>query len=400
LNSFSGSPSRHNLRPCIHPNRRYNESPSLQPRKRRLSRLKCASESVPTPQPSLLPRCAPRFQSKVWLFCEKFYDETGERKAKCRLCNAVINARVICAFHVLCYSGGSTRGILHHLRTVHADVTRGVIQPVVKKPLALVGGIDVNDDEAWVQEIDDEADSNSNAAESVTAQLPEYQDKQGQQGSCSNKDKEQGLDYATLTSEETPSYAGEVFLQEDGSYVTEEGDEFVDVVYVQEGELDEELSKHSAQTFIPRQIKKCSSTAQAAEKREVCTQESSPSVPDRMLKASDKQMIARNGVSGTETHFEMPDYTLVDYRGQGWGRHVYDREGALGTGSAGNRLMPKTKWRGIRQHDPPLDIDDHFGNVVSLSLKTLPVEQRPRARAAILQCIAEFRESAVEEGHS
>ncbi|KHN74024.1 hypothetical protein Tcan_18648 [Toxocara canis] len=336
-----GSPSRHNLRPCIHPNRRYNESPSLQPRKRRLSRLK-----------------------------------------------------VICAFHVLCYSGGSTRGILHHLRTVHADVTRGVIQPVVKKPLALVGGIDVNDDEAWVQEIDDEADSNSNAAESVTAQLPEYQDKQGQQGSCSNKDKEQGLDYATLTSEEMPSYAGEVFLQEDGSYVTEEGDEFVDVVYVQEGELDEELSKHSAQTFIP------SSTAQAAEKREVCTQESSPSVPDRMLKASDKQMIARNGVSGTETHFEMPDYTLVDYRGQGWGRHVYDREGALGTGSAGNRLMPKTKWRGIRQHDPPLDIDDHFGNVVSLSLKTLPVEQRPRARAAILQCIAEFRESAVEEGHS
>lgn len=34
--------------------------------------------------------------------------------------------------------------------------------------------------------------------------------------------------------------------------MTEEGDEFVDVVYVQEGELDEELNKQPMQNFVPR----------------------------------------------------------------------------------------------------------------------------------------------------
>lgn len=57
-----------------------------------------------------------------------------------------------------------------------------------------------------------------------------------------------------------------------------------------------------------------------------------------------------------------------------------------------SRFESRAKWR---RRKVELDIDGHFGNVVALSLKALPVEERPRARAAILQCIAEFRECAV-----
>lgn len=74
---------------------------------------------------------------------------------------------------VLCYVGGSTRGILHHLRSIHSDVIDGIIQPVIKKRLTPVGGIDINDDEAWVQEFDDE--DTGNITDSYAGQASEYQ---------------------------------------------------------------------------------------------------------------------------------------------------------------------------------------------------------------------------------
>lgn len=57
---------------------------------------------------------------------------------------------------------GSTRAMLRHLRKMHREIIDGIIKPVTKKVHTIAGkprvseGFDINDDAAWVEEVEDE----------------------------------------------------------------------------------------------------------------------------------------------------------------------------------------------------------------------------------------------------
>ncbi|VIO90329.1 BED zinc finger family protein [Brugia malayi] len=253
-------------------------------------------------------------KSKVWLFCEKF-DEDGESKAKCRICGMVMVRKL-----------GSTRAMLRHLRKMHDNLIEGIIRPVTKRITAIAGkprgddGFDIDDDSAWVEEVDEE-------------DFDDYDDEGG------------------------PSYAGEVFIREDGSYA--DGDEFVDVVYVQDGTSFEEIISKSndGSAFVNNELPAMENRNEEA------------AVPSRLKRSiSDSELArpsSRNGNNDLE-HYE--DTNLETDR------------------SIGNlNLLSGGEKR--RQ-----DIDDeHFSRTITSSILTFPPEQRELVRCAVMQCIEELR---------
>ncbi|CAG9531363.1 unnamed protein product [Cercopithifilaria johnstoni] len=276
-------------------------------------------------------------KSKVWLFCEKF-DEDGESKAKCRICGMVMVRKL-----------GSTRAMLRHLRKMHDNLIEGIIRPVTKRVTAIAGkprgddGFDIDDDSAWVEEVDEEDFDDYDEQQYAVAQH------------CVDKGKV--ITYNSYAGEGGPSYAGEVFIREDGSYA--DGDEFVDVVYVQEGNsFDEIISKsNDGSSFVNNELPSMENRGEEAP------------IPSRLKRSiSDSELaqpFSRNGNNDIE-HYE--DTNLETDRAMG-------------------NLNLLTGAEKRRQ-----DIDDeHFSRIIASSILTFPPEQRELVRCAVMQCIEEMR---------
>uniref|UniRef100_A0A1I7W5H9 BED-type domain-containing protein n=1 Tax=Loa loa TaxID=7209 RepID=A0A1I7W5H9_LOALO len=261
-------------------------------------------------------------KSKVWLFCEKF-DEDGESKAKCRICGMVMVRKL-----------GSTRAMLRHLRKMHDNLIEGIIRPVTKRITAIAGkprgddGFDIDDDSAWVEEVDEEDFDDYDEQQYAVAQH------------CVDKGKV--IAYSSYADEGGPSYADEVFIREDGSYA--DGDEFVDVVYVQEGNSFEEIISKSndGNSFVNNELPSMESRSEEA------------AVPSRLKRSiSDSELAqpsSRNGNNDLE-HYE--DTNLEAERSMG----------------NLNLLTGAEK----KQHD--ID-DEQFSRTIVSSILTFPPEQR------------------------
>ncbi|MCP9258613.1 hypothetical protein DINM_001353 [Dirofilaria immitis] len=279
-------------------------------------------------------------KSKVWLFCEKF-DEDGESKAKCRICGMVMVRKL-----------GSTRAMLRHLRKMHDNLIEGIIRPVTKRVTAIAGkprgddGFDIDDDSAWVEEVDEE-------------DFDDYDEQQYAVAHCVDKGKV--ITYNNYADEGGPSYTGEVFIREDGSYA--DGDEYVDVVYVQDGNSFEEIISKSndGSSFVNNELPSMENRSEET----VVTSRLKRSISDSEL----AQPSSRNGSNDLE-HYD--DTNLI------------------------NGKFKFTDWRGKRQQD--ID-DENFSRSIVSSILTFPPEQRELVRCAVMQCIEEMRsaESAVAE---
>ncbi|KAM3724870.1 Glycerol-3-phosphate dehydrogenase [Dirofilaria immitis] len=283
-------------------------------------------------------------KSKVWLFCEKF-DEDGESKAKCRICGMVMVRKL-----------GSTRAMLRHLRKMHDNLIEGIIRPVTKRVTAIAGkprgddGFDIDDDSAWVEEVDEE-------------DFDDYDEQQYAVAHCVDKGKV--ITYNNYADEGGPSYTGEVFIREDGSYA--DGDEYVDVVYVQDGNSFEEIISKSndGSSFVNNELPSMENRSEET----VVTSRLKRSISDSEL----AQPSSRNGSNDLE-HYD--DTNLETDRSMG-------------------NLNLLTGGEKRRQ-----DIDDeNFSRSIVSSILTFPPEQRELVRCAVMQCIEEMRsaESAVAE---
>lgn len=57
---------------------------------------------------------------------------------------------------------GSTRAMLRHLRKMHDNLIDGIIRPVTKRVTKIAGkprdnnGFDIDDDSAWVEEVNED----------------------------------------------------------------------------------------------------------------------------------------------------------------------------------------------------------------------------------------------------
>ncbi|KAL4002456.1 BED zinc finger family protein [Acanthocheilonema viteae] len=278
-------------------------------------------------------------KSKVWLFCEKF-DDDGESKAKCRICGMVMVRKL-----------GSTRAMLRHLRKMHDNLIEGIIRPVTKRVTAIAGkprgddGFDIDDDSAWVEEVDEEDFDDYDEQQYAVAQH------------CADKGKV--VAYNSYADEGGPSYAGEVFIREDGSYA--DGDEFVDVVYVQDGNsFDEIISKsNDGSSFVNNELPSMENRGEEV------------AMPSRLKRSiSDSELAqpsSRNGNNDLE-HYEVTN---------------------LETDRALGNLNLLTGGEKRRQ-----DIDDeHFSRTIASSILSFPPEQRELVRCAVMQCIEELRSS-------
>ncbi|OZC06063.1 BED zinc finger [Onchocerca flexuosa] len=290
-----------------------------------------------------------RAKSKVWLFCEKF-DEDGESKAKCRICGMVMVRKL-----------GSTRAMLRHLRKMHDNLIEGIIRPVTKRVTAIAGkprgddGFDIDDDSAWVEEVDEEDFDDYDEQQYAVAQH------------CVDKGKV--IAYNSFADEGGPSYAGEVFIQEDGSYTD---DEYVDVVYVQDGNSFEEIISKSndGTSFVNNELSSMENRSEDA------------TLPPRLKRSiSDSELtqpVSRNGNNDLE-HYD--DTNLETDRSMG----------------NLNLLAGEEK----SQHDI---VDEHFSRTITSSILTFPPEQRELVRCAVMQCIEELRSAestaAVDTGIS
>ncbi|VDM11826.1 unnamed protein product [Wuchereria bancrofti] len=276
-------------------------------------------------------------KSKVWLFCEKF-DEDGESKAKCRICGMVMVRKL-----------GSTRAMLRHLRKMHDNLIEGIIRPVTKRITAIAGkprgddGFDIDDDSAWVEEVDEEDFDDYDEQQYAVAQH------------CVDKGKV--IAYNSYSDEGGPSYAGEVFIREDGSYA--EGDEFVDVVYVQDGNSFEEIISKSndGSAFVNNELPSMENRNEEA------------AIPSRLKRSISDSELAQPSSRNGNNDLEHYDDTNLET----------DRSiGSLNLLSGGEKR---------RQ-----DIDDeHFSRTITSSILTFPPEQRELVRCAVMQCIEELR---------
>lgn len=381
-NSRQESALRRGLRRTVQPQQRYSASPEVQPPKRRSNQRSSSSTANSSGR-----RSTPKSYSKVWLFCEKFVNEKGEPKARCKFCSTV-----------LCHNGGSTRGILHHLRNRHSHETGNLIQPAAvreKKPLP-GATIDIEDDDAWIQEVDDDDDDDEVLNEEAYSEKGKESSVTQDSEEKKAKSDEGDVRYAPIPSDEAPSFAGEVFIHEDGSYVNEDGDEFVDVVYVQdEGDMGEEIVKNDEEGGF-----NASSLMSPDRRRGIETSPSHIALPN----ASESIVSSRtqrkrfwrgsrssNANDNNSAHYEMDEYGAPEVAGTS---HVTD-----GFVIRDHKTM-FTQSKISRSESKVLDVDEHFGVVVTLSLRAMPLEQRARARAAILQCIAQINEEDPEEPES
>lgn len=360
--------SRRGLRRTVHPQRRYSASPEPPPRKRFYQKTSDYSR-----------RSSSSGKSKVWLFCEKFATEEGVPKAKCKLCNTI-----------LCHTGGSTRGILHHLRNRHGDETRDIINPPAQKRRETgETGIDIEDDDAWVQELDEDGEEEGGDS---------FSEKTKESSSMEDLEKKPKVvetedDFNPLSGDEAPSYAGEVFLHEDGSYVTEDGDEFVDVVYVQEEEIEDELAKHDddSAAYVASEI-----VAHGQRRNLAASPPHIPlpnSTPQQMSNRSQRKGNWKGIRGGTlndeaSAHYEMTEFGTPSMVMRAGGSRI--PENFMFRDAKAMYAQSKTK----KNDGKPLDVDEHFGQVVALSLKAMPVEHRAHARATILRCISDLTEQA------
>uniref|UniRef100_A0A0R3RQ31 BED-type domain-containing protein n=1 Tax=Elaeophora elaphi TaxID=1147741 RepID=A0A0R3RQ31_9BILA len=288
-------------------------------------------------------------KSKVWLFCEKF-DEDGESKAKCRICGMVMVRKL-----------GSTRAMLRHLRKMHDNLIEGIIRPVTKRVTAIAGkprgddSFDIDDDSAWVEEVDEEDFDDYDEQQYAVAQH------------CVDKGKI--MAYNNYADEGGPSYAGEVFIREDGSYA--DGDEFVDVVYVQDGNsFDEIISKsNDGSPFVNNELPSMENRNEEA------------ALPSRLKRSiSDSELTrpsSRNGNNDLE-HYED---TNLAYNNSTCDKMTCETDRTMGT------LNLLYKGEKNRQ-----DIDnEHFSRTIASSILTFPPEQRELVRCAVMQCIEELR---------
>ncbi|EJW76459.1 BED zinc finger family protein, partial [Wuchereria bancrofti] len=162
-------------------------------------------------------------------------------------------------------------------------------------------------------------------------------------------DKGKVIAYNSYSDEGGPSYAGEVFIREDGSYA--EGDEFVDVVYVQDGNSFEEI------------ISKSNDGSAFVNKNEEAA------IPSRLKRSISDSELAQPSSRNGNNDLEHYDDTNLET----------DRSiGSLNLLSGGEKR---------RQ-----DIDDeHFSRTITSSILTFPPEQRELVRCAVMQCIEELR---------
>uniref|UniRef100_A0A915PQ21 BED-type domain-containing protein n=1 Tax=Setaria digitata TaxID=48799 RepID=A0A915PQ21_9BILA len=306
-------------------------------------------------------------KSKVWLFCEKF-DEDGESKAKCRICGMVMVRKL-----------GSTRAMLRHLRKMHNNLIEGIIRPVTKRVTAIAGkprgddGFDIDDDSAWVEEVDEE----------------DFDDYDDQQYAVAQHcvDKGKVITYNSYADEGGPSYADEVFIREDGSYA--DGDEYVDVVYVQDGNSFEEIisKSNNGSSFVNNELSPIENRSEEA------------SAPSRLKRSiSDSELTQQSSRNGTNDLDNYDDANLVyidillpwdvmklkSFVNLNWFKVINWMETADRSMRNLNLLTAEEKSR--------QDIDDeHFSRTITSSILTFPPEQRELVRCAIMQCIDELR---------
>ncbi|VDM99418.1 unnamed protein product [Thelazia callipaeda] len=279
-----------------------------------------------------------RAKSKVWLFCEKI-EEDGESKAKCRICGMVMLRRL-----------GSTRAMLRHLRKMHNNLIEGIIRPVTKRVTSIAGkprandGFDIDDDSAWVEELDEEDFDDFEEQYTIAPQ-------------CIQKAKV--VSYGDYQNEKNVSFTNEVFVREDGSYA--EGDEYVDVVYVQDGNSFEEVISRN--------------DGSALANKDLATLESGNSfnLPLRLKRSISDSDIAHL-CAKDNIRLRLDDTNL-----EAASRPVEN----INLLSEGEKAVQDA------------EDDEHFGRSIASTLRTFSPSQRELVRCAIVQCIEEMRTAEV-----